>query len=116
MAVHWRGTRLTATVHHFQEHVMRACEVCGIEPDCKMHFQSISGDFGLRASRQEAAAVPQRSVSTRSNRSKVFAGLVREQVQALAARIIPDNTSVGAAFRPLLKMQARLGDANTIVP
>jgi hypothetical protein len=81
-----------------------------------MHFQSISGDFCLRASRQKAAAVPQRSISTRSNWPKVFAGLVRQQIEALAARIIPDNTSIRAAFRPLLEMQARLGDANAIVP
>src|SRR5262249_1920991 len=82
-----------------QERVVRASEARGIESDCEMHFQGISGDFCLRTSREKASTVPQRSVSTRSNWPEVFPRLVREQIQALAGWIIPYNASVRAAFR-----------------
>jgi hypothetical protein len=47
---------------------------------------------------------------------EIFAWLVREQKQALGRRIIPGDTPVRAAFRPLLKVQSRLSDANAVIP
>lgn len=95
---------------------MLACEPLGVEPDRKMYPQDIIGDFGSRASREEAAAVPQGRISSRVDWPEISAGLVREQKQLFASRIISRHATVGAAFGPFLEVKSCLRDTDSIVP
>jgi hypothetical protein len=94
---------------------MLACESVGIEPDCKMYLQGVVGDFGSRTSREEAPAVPEGRISSRRNRPEIFPGLVREQEQAFAPRIVSHHTTVCAACGPLLEVKPCLRDSDSIV-
>jgi hypothetical protein len=73
---------------------MLARELNGVEPYREMDSQRSAGKFGIRAAGEKTFIVPKGVITSSSYRSEEFAGLIREQVQALVSRVISYDAPV----------------------
>ena len=81
-------------VHQLDIHVMLARELNWVEPYREMDSQCSAGEFGVRAAREKTFIVPKGVITSSGYRAEKFAGLIREQVQALVSRVISYDAPV----------------------